>query len=197
MKILLASGNPHKKEELNKILFNHTLILPSELGIEMDVEETGVTYQENAMLKAEALFKLSDGMPVLADDSGISVDALNGAPGVYSARYGLKELGKELSSEEKNLFLLKNLEGVKDRKAAFICCMALILDKNRVFTIQESFEGVISQEPYGKGGFGYDPVFYLPNLCKTAAELSDDEKNKISHRGRAGFTLKKLLEIYD
>ncbi len=197
MKILLASGNSHKKDELNKILKNHTLVLPKDLGIDMDVEETGITFQENAMLKAEALFELSGGLPVLADDSGISVEVLNGAPGIYSARYGLDELGKELSSEEKNEFLLKNIEGKENRKAAFICCMAFILDKNRIFTVQESFEGEIALKPYGKGGFGYDPIFYLPEHGKTAAELTDEEKNRISHRGKAGFTLNRLLEIYD
>ena len=197
MKILLASGNPHKKEELNKILHKHTLILPNELGINMDVEETGSTYLENAILKAEALYKLSGGLPVLADDSGISVEALNGEPGVYSARYGFKEFGRDLSSEEKNNYLLDNLKEESNRKAAFICCMALILSKNRIFTIQESFEGEIALEPYGKGGFGYDPIFYVPSYKKTAAELTEDEKNRISHRGKAGFTLNRLLEIYD
>ncbi|OQY39846.1 MAG: non-canonical purine NTP pyrophosphatase, partial [Spirochaetaceae bacterium 4572_7] len=101
MKILLASGNNHKKEELNKILKNHTLILPAELGITMDVEETGSTFLENSIIKAEALFELSQGLPVLADDSGIVVDALNGAPGIYSARYGDNEAGRILSSKEK------------------------------------------------------------------------------------------------
>lgn len=197
MKILFASGNPHKKEELNKILKDHELVLPKELGIIMDVEETGLTYQENALLKAKELYKLSGGLPVLADDSGISVEALNGAPGIYSARYGDKEAGRELSSKEKNELLLKNMHGVENRKAAFICCMAFILDGNRIFTVQESFEGEVATESYGKGGFGYDPVFFLPQLGKTAAELSDDEKNRISHRGKAGYTMNRLLEIYD
>lgn len=193
MKILLASGNPHKKEELNKIFDQHTIILPKDLGIEMDVEETGSTYLDNALLKAQALYNLSGGLPVLSDDSGISVDALNGAPGVYSARYGLEELGKDLTSEEKNSFLLANMNNEKNRKAAFICCMVLILDKDRVFTVQESFNGLISTEPYGKGGFGYDPIFYLPEFGKTAAELTDEEKNRVSHRGKAGFLINLLL----
>ncbi len=195
MKILLASGNPHKKDELSKILKGHTLILPKELGITMDVEETGSTYIENALLKAEALYEMSNGLPVLADDSGISVEHLDGAPGIHSARYGLKELGRDLSAEEKNTFLLENLKDVKNRKAAFICCMALIMDKNRIFTIQESFEGEVTTEAYGNGGFGYDPVFFVPEFKKTAAELTDDEKNKISHRGKAGTVLNKLLDV--
>jgi len=197
MKILLASGNEHKKEELNSILSDHTLVLPKDLGLEMDVEETGDTYLENALLKAKALFKLSGGMPVLSDDSGISVDYLNGAPGIHSARYGESEFGRELSSKEKNALLLKNLEAVKNRDASFICCMVLILDKNRIFTVQESFNGVITTEEYGEGGFGYDPIFYVPDFNKTAAELSDEEKNRVSHRGRAGEGIKKLLELYD
>lgn len=196
MKILLASGNPHKKEELNKILKNHQLVLPKELGINMDVEETGETYIENALIKAKALFEVSNGLPVLADDSGISVEHLNGAPGVYSARYGDKEAGRVLTSEEKNALLLENMKGAENRKAAFICCMAFFLDKHRVFTIQESFEGEVANEPYGEGGFGYDPVFYLPEYGKTAAELTDQEKNAISHRGKAGIALNKLLENY-
>lgn len=194
MKILFASGNSHKRDELNKILEGYTLVLPKELGIEMDVEETGSTYLENALLKAEALYKLSEGMPVLSDDSGISVDALDGAPGIYSARYGKKELGRDLSSKEQYEYLLKNMDGVENRSAAFICCMVLIIDKNRVFTIQESFEGEITESAFGEGGFGYDPVFNIPHLGKTAAELTDIEKNSVSHRGKAGYRLKKLLE---
>lgn len=194
MKILLASGNPHKKDELNKILSDHQLVLPKDLGIDMDVEETGITYLDNALLKAEALYKLSNGMPVLADDSGISVEALNGAPGVYSARYGLKELGKELSTDEKNSFLLENIKDETNRKAAFICCMVLIMDNNRVFTVQESFEGVIATEAYGQGGFGYDPIFFVPEFNKTAAELTDSEKNRVSHRGKAGYHMNQILK---
>lgn len=194
MKILLASGNPHKKEELSKILSNYTILLPKDLGIDMDVEETGTTYLDNALLKAQALYELSNGIPVIADDSGISVQALNGAPGVLSARYGLEETGKDLTSEEKNLLLLDNMNDIENRDAAFICCMVLIINKNRIYTIQESFEGVIAKEPYGNGGFGYDPIFYIPELKKTAAELSDSEKNRISHRGKAGLQINKLLE---
>lgn len=196
MKILFASGNSYKKNELNKILKDHELVLPKEIGIEMDVEETGLTYQENALLKAKELYKMSGGLPVLADDSGISVDALDGAPGIYSARYGDEEAGRVLSSQEKNALLLKNMKNKKSRKAAFICCMAFILDDHRFFTIQEAFEGEVAMKPYGKGGFGYDPVFYLPEYGMTAAELDEDEKNRISHRGKAGITLNKLLEIY-
>lgn len=194
MKILFASGNSHKRDELNKILEGFTLVLPKELGIEMDVEETGTTYLENALLKAEALYKVSGGLPVLSDDSGISVEALDGAPGIYSARYGKDILGSDITSVQQYEYLLKNMEGIDNRKAAFICCMVLILDNNRLFTVQESFEGELTQKALGKGGFGYDPVFYVPEMSKTAAELTDDEKNQISHRGKAGYRMKRLLE---
>lgn len=193
MKILLASGNPHKKEELNNILSEHILILPKDLGIIMDVEETGETYLDNALLKAQALYKLSGGLPVLADDSGISVEALNGKPGVLSARYGLKELGRELTSEEKNDFLLENMKFKQNKKAAFICCMVLIIDKNRIITVQESFNGEVTTKPYGNGGFGYDPVFFVPEFGKTAAELTDEEKNRVSHRGKAGIIMNRII----
>lgn len=197
MKILFASGNPHKRDELGKILKGHELILPKELGLNMEVEETGTTYIENALIKAQHLYNQGTGLPVLADDSGISVEALNGAPGVYSARYGDKEAGRVLSSEEKNTLLLKNIKGETNRNAAFICCMALIIDSNRVITVQEAFEGVIAEEPYGNGGFGYDPIFFLPKFGKTAAELSDDEKNRVSHRGRAGEKISMIIKEYD
>lgn len=197
MKILFASGNPHKRDELGKILKGHELILPKELGLNMEVEETGTTYIENALIKAQHLYNQGTGLPVLADDSGISVEALNGAPGVYSARYGDKEAGRVLSSEEKNTLLLKNIKGETNRNAAFICCMALIIDSNRVITVQEAFEGVIAEEPYGNGGFGYDPIFFLPIFGKTAAELSDDEKNRVSHRGRAGEKISMIIKEYD
>lgn len=196
MKILFASGNLHKKEELNKILKDHELVLPKELGLDMDVEETGSTYVENALIKANHLFKQGGGLPVLADDSGISVECLNGSPGVYSARYGDREAGRILSSEEKNQLLLKNIKGSSNRKAAFICCMALVMDSNKFITVQESFEGEITNEPYGDGGFGYDPIFYVPEFGKTAAELTEDEKNRVSHRGKAGARLASILKNY-
>ncbi len=197
MKILFASGNSHKKDELNKILKNHELILPKDLGIDSDVDETGSTYIENAMIKAETLFKVSNGLPVLSDDSGISVEALNGGPGIYSARYGDKEAGRKLTSEEKNRLLLKNMNNINNRNASFICSMVLILDNNRKFIVQESFEGVLTLEPYGNGGFGYDPIFFIPSLGKTAAELSEDEKNLYSHRGKAGRVIDSILSLYE
>jgi len=193
MKIIVATGNLHKIEELNRILTGHELLLPSDAGIEnWDCEETGSTYLANAMLKAESLYD-SLQCPVLADDSGINVAALNGAPGIYSARYGSAEKGRNLESEERNLFLLENMKGAADREAWFTCCMVLILDKYRVFTAQETFHGMITETPGGTGGFGYDPLFFLEEYGKTVAELPGDLKNRISHRGRAGQRIQSIL----
>lgn len=193
MEIVLASGNPHKKEELNKILEGYTILLPSDLGVEFDVEETGTTYLANALLKAEDLYKKAGGRMVLADDSGLSVKALGGKPGIYSARYGHKEAGRELSAKEKNQLLLKNMEGITDRSAFFVCCMVLIAGDYRVYSFQETLEGEIAHEVAGGEGFGYDPVFYLPQHKCTVAEISSELKNRISHRGKAGAALAGLL----
>ncbi|RKX72688.1 MAG: non-canonical purine NTP pyrophosphatase, partial [Spirochaetes bacterium] len=159
MELLLATGNPHKKEELSRILHPHRVLIPSDLGISFDADETGTTYLENALIKARTLRDLSGGRTVLADDSGLSVPALGGAPGVYSARYGSDESDSELEAPERNQLLLANMADIKgeNREAFFVCCMALILDDYRVFTAQETFSGIIALKPYGAGGFGYDP----------------------------------------
>jgi XTP/dITP diphosphohydrolase len=173
MEILLATGNAHKKDELERILAPHRILIPSDIGVEFDPDETGDTYLENALIKAQALFEVSGGRPVLSDDSGLSVPALNGAPGVYSARYGYEEAGRELESWEQNALLIKRMQGFSGsrRLAFFVCCMVLIIDEYRVFTAQETFDGLITDKPSGRGGFGYDPVFYVPELQKTVAEL--------------------------
>jgi XTP/dITP diphosphohydrolase len=193
MKILLATGNTHKRDEIQSILTEHEILVPGDLNLKMDVEESGSTYQENSYIKAEHLYNIAGGIPVLADDSGISVDYLNGEPGIYSARFGDIEAGRILTQEEKNNLLLEKLKGVDTRKASFICCMTLILSPNRVYTIQEEFKGEITTEPYGGGGFGYDPIFMVPELGKTAAQLTAQEKNSISHRGRALKVLKRVI----
>ncbi|QEN08421.1 RdgB/HAM1 family non-canonical purine NTP pyrophosphatase [Oceanispirochaeta crateris] len=194
MEIVLATGNMHKKKELEQILSGHSILIPSDLGIEFDCDETGSTFMENALLKAETLYKLA-GRPVLADDSGLCVQALKGAPGIYSARYGSSEGGPLLSDGDRNLLLLKNLQGVTDREAFFVCAMVLILAPYRVYSVQESFAGRIASTPFGGGGFGYDPVFVDAQTGKTAAELSEEEKNRVSHRGKAGKIMKSLLEV--
>ena len=170
----------------------HRFLTPKDLNIEYDYNETGTTYCENALGKALCLHKLV-GKPVLAEDSGLSVPALNGDPGIYSARYGMKE-GLKLSDPEKNAYLLKNMEGIKDRKAFFVCSMVLVMNEYRYFVVQETMEGEIAFEPAGENGFGYDPVLYIPASGKTVAQMCDDEKNALSHRGKAGRKMKLIIE---
>lgn len=199
MEFLLATGNAHKKEELERILVPHRILIPSEIGVDFDPEETGDTYLENALIKARTLFEASGGRPILADDSGLSVPALKGAPGVYSARYGSEEAGRELESWERNALLVEKMqvfEGSR-RQAFFVCCMVLMIDEYRIFTAQETFDGLITDQPSGRGGFGYDPIFYVPELKKTVAELDAGEKDRISHRGRAGLRIRALADNLD
>jgi len=193
MEILLATGNAHKKLELSEIMPQHTFLTPKDLGINFDHEETGLTFLDNAQGKALALQKIT-GKPVLADDSGICVPALGGAPGIYSARYGSNPGEPDLESPQRNALLLKNMEGKEDRSAFFVCAMTLVFGEFRHYTIQETIEGVLTTEPAGVGGFGYDPLFFLPDYGKTIAEIPAEEKNRISHRGRAGSKMAELLK---
>lgn len=183
MKVILASKNPHKLTELSAILSQHgfEIALESEYGLDIDVDETGTTFEENSLLKAEAVMKAS-GLPVLADDSGLMVDALNGAPGVYSARYGHKS-----SDGERTAFLLENMKDVPDEKrtAKFVCVITCLWPDGRKIVARGECPGVITREVHGENGFGYDPVFYLPELGMTYAELPSEQKNAISHRARA------------
>lgn len=183
MKVILASKNPHKLTELSTILSQHgfEIALESEYGLDIDVDETGTTFEENSLLKAEAVMKAS-GLPVLADDSGLMVDALNGAPGVYSARYGHKS-----SDGERTEFLLENMKDVPDEKrtAKFVCVITCLWPDGRKIVARGECPGVITREVHGENGFGYDPVFYLPELGMTYAELPSEQKNAISHRARA------------
>jgi XTP/dITP diphosphohydrolase len=192
MKILLASANIHKANEMSQILSSHTIILPDQIGINFDYEETGLTFHDNELGKARELYNLSK-IPVIADDSGLCVPALGGEPGVYSARYG-SEGGKKLSDSERNLYLLEKMKGISDRKAYFVCSMVFMLECSRFYIIQETFEGEIITKPRGNGGFGYDPLFYIKEYGKTASELSAEEKNTISHRGKAGALVNLLIE---
>ncbi len=183
MKVILASKNPHKLTELFAILSQHgfEIALESEYGLDIDVDETGTTFEENSLLKAEAVMKAS-GLPVLADDSGLMVDALDGAPGVYSARYGHKS-----SDGERTEFLLENMKDVPDgkRTAKFVCVITCLWPDGRKIVARGECPGVITREVHGENGFGYDPVFYLPELGMTYAELPSEQKNAISHRARA------------
>ena len=185
MKVVLASKNKHKLVEISKITekFGIELVLQSELGIDIDVEETGTTFEENSYIKAEAVMKAS-GLPALADDSGIAVDALNGEPGVYSARYGFDDTLDDWGRLE---LLLKNTEHVPDgqRQAQFVCVITMVTPDNQVIQARGEIHGELSRDPRGENGFGYDPIFYYPPFGKTTAELSPEEKNQVSHRGNA------------
>ena len=183
MKVILASKNQHKLTELSAILsqLGFEIALESEYGLDIDVEETGTTFEENSFLKADAVMKAS-GLPVLADDSGLMVDALDGAPGVYSARYGHKA-----SDKERTAYLLENMKEVPEerRGAKFVCVITCLFPDGRKIVARGECPGVIARVPHGENGFGYDPVFYLPELGMTYAELPSEQKNAISHRARA------------
>jgi XTP/dITP diphosphohydrolase len=191
MKLLLATNNAHKKIELSGILVDHEILVPDDIGIDFDCEENGTSFLENSLLKAGSLYKLAH-EPVIADDSGICVPALNGEPGIFSARYGSVE-GSNLEAEERNAYLLGKMRGVRDRRCFFVCCMTLMLDEYRIFSAQETLEGVLLETPRGKGGFGYDPIVYLESEGKTVAELDAEEKNRLSHRGKAAAALSRIL----
>ena len=185
MKVVLASKNPHKLEEIRKITekFGFELVLQSELGVDLDVEETGTTFEENSFLKADAVMKAT-GLPALADDSGIAVDALNGAPGIYSARYGFDD---SLDDWGRLQLLLKNTEQVPDglRQAHFVCVITMVTPEGQCIQARGEIHGELLRSPAGENGFGYDPIFYYPPYGKTTAEMTSDEKNQVSHRANA------------
>ena len=185
MKVVLASKNKHKLEEISQITkqFDMELVLQSELGVDIDVEETGTTFEENSLIKAEAVMKAT-GLPALADDSGIMVDALGGAPGIYSARYGFDE---SLDDWGRLQLLLKNTEKVPDgqRQAKFVSVISFVTPEGKVIQARGEIHGELTREARGNSGFGYDPIFYYPPLGKTTAELSAEEKNAVSHRANA------------
>ena len=191
MHVYLASGNRHKQEEFAAILKDHHISLPADAGVIFDPEETGTTFLENALLKARVLYE-SVKCPVIADDSGLCIDALGGKPGIYSARYGMKD-GVPLDAQERNKLVLQQMEGIENRNCRFVCCIAVLLDAHRFFTVQETCEGIIATSESGEHGFGYDPIVYLPKIGKTVAELTAQEKNELSHRGKAGRIVAQLL----
>ena len=191
--LLLATRNLHKLEEFRAIFSDLPLRLLSlrDLQLAIDVEETGTTYAENAELKARAYAQVSN-MSTLADDSGLEIDALGGAPGVQSARY----LGSETSYEERFRVILEQLKGLPldKRSARFRCVIALVEPSGYIRMVEGVVEGVIADSPRGSNGFGYDPIFFIPELGKTFAELEPEHKNRISHRARAAQSARKLLE---
>ena len=185
MKIVLASKNPHKLVEISKITekFGFELVLQSQLGVDIDVEETGTTFEENSLLKARAVMEAT-GLPALADDSGIAVDALNGEPGIYSARYGFDD---SLDDWGRLQLLLKNTEHVPDgqRQAQFICVISFITPEGQVIQARGEIHGELLREARGANGFGYDPIFYYPPMGLSTAEMSPEDKNQVSHRANA------------
>lgn len=182
--IIFATGNKDKMREIREIMADCDVHIVSmkEAGIRVDIVEDGTTFEENAKIKARVVAAHTDAI-VLADDSGLEIDALNKEPGVYSARY----MGEDTSYHIKNSSLIERLNGVPDEKrtARFVCAVAAAFPDGRVKTVRGTMEGRIGYEEKGENGFGYDPIFYLPEYGCTSAELSMEEKNKISHRGKA------------
>ena len=185
MKVVLASKNQHKLVEIRQITdkFGMELILQSELGVDIDVEENGSTFEENSFIKAESVMKAT-GLPALADDSGICVDALNGEPGIYSARYGFDDT---LDDWGRLQLLLKNTENVPDgqRQAKFVAVITMVTPEGQTIQARGEIHGELLRAPVGENGFGYDPIFYYPPYGKSTAEMSPEEKNQVSHRANA------------
>lgn len=214
MRIYLATGNKNKKKEMCELLDGHTILIPSDEGIDFNPDETGTTFYENSLIKARALYEAVR-CPVIADDSGICVDALGGAPGIYSSRYGgpLFMRGKpdnsRISQEEQNIMLIDQLnEALRqgnlpdgeylhgERSCHYTCAMVMYCGADRIFVAQETFEGILIDDiknQAGDGGFGYDPIVFLPEYGRTVAQLTADEKNNISHRGKAVRALKRII----
>ena len=193
MKLVLASKNAHKLVEMKDILsqLGVEVVLESEAGVDVDVEETGATFEENAYLKAHAVMEAS-GLPAIADDSGLCVDALNGAPGVYSARYG----GPGLDDAGRYKLLLENMRGQLDRRCKFVSAICCCFPNGDRVEARGECAGTLAYAPKGEDGFGYDPIFFVPGLKKTFAELSPEEKNAISHRVNALKAFREKLEEY-
>ena len=191
MKLVLASKNQKKLRELREILSAQGVEVVSEadVGVDVDVEETGTTFEENALLKARAVCEAC-GLPAVADDSGLCVDALGGAPGVYSARYG----GPGLDDVGRYQLLLENMRGMLDRRCKFVSAICCCFPDGEVITARGECPGTLAYAPKGEDGFGYDPIFFLPERKKTFAELTAEEKNAISHRGRALEEFRSKLE---
>ena len=186
---LLASNNAGKLREFREIFSEDTILSLKEVSLEIEVEEDGTTFEENAIKKASEIAKIS-GMTAIADDSGLCVDALDGAPGVYSARYA----GEDATDRQRIEKLLKEMKNLSNRTARFVSVVALCTPEGEIVTAHGECEGEILQEALGEGGFGYDPVFYVKEFDKTFGQLTGEEKNSISHRGRAIRVLKEKLQ---
>ena len=194
-KIIFATGNENKMAEIRMILADcgYEIVSQKQAGIDIDVVEDGTTFEENAIIKATAISKCPEaaGCVVLADDSGLEVDYLDKAPGIYSARYE----GVDTPYSIKNQLIIDRVADAKgdERSARFVCAIAAVFPDGRVLTRRGTIEGQIAYEPAGENGFGYDPIFYVPGFGKTTAQLAPEEKNKVSHRGRALEMIKEVL----
>ena len=192
--VIFATGNEGKMREIRSILADTypKILSMKEAGIRTEVTEDGKTYEENALMKARAVAAMATEAIVMADDSGLEVDFLNREPGIYSARY----MGESTSYRIKNANLISRMEGVpaEKRTARFVCAIAAGLPDGREMTVRATIEGRIGYEEKGEGGFGYDPIFFVPELGKTTAELTEEEKNLVSHRGKALRLMKEELK---
>ena len=191
-RIIFATGNEGKMREIREILagMETEILSMKEAGLQSDAEETGTTFEENAIIKAKAMAAMTDDI-VLADDSGLEVDYLNKEPGIYSARY----LGEDTSYDIKNQAIIDRMKGVpkEKRSARFVCAIAAVLPNKEVLVVRETIEGYIGYEVAGCNGFGYDPIFYVDEFGCSTAELSEEEKNKVSHRGKALRVMREKL----
>jgi XTP/dITP diphosphohydrolase len=194
-KLIFATGNEGKMKEVRMIMadLGYEILSMKEAGIVADIDENGSTFEENALIKARAISKMA-GCLVLADDSGLEVDYMDKAPGIYSARF----LGEDTSYAIKNKYIMDKLEGVPDEKrtARFVCAIAAVFPDGAEYTRRGTIEGIIGYEERGENGFGYDPIFYLPDRKMTTAELSPEDKNAISHRGNALRQIKEVIKQY-
>lgn len=195
-KIIFATGNKGKVKEIQEILkdLNYEVLTMKEAGIEIAIEENGKTYEENALIKARSVAQHTDAI-VMADDSGLEVDAMDKAPGVLSARF----MGEDTSYRIKNAEIIRRLEGKEgdERSARFVCAIATVFPDKSEVTTRATIEGLIGYEERGENGFGYDPIFYVPGFEKTTAQLSPEEKNQVSHRGKALRLMKEELMKYE
>ena len=191
--LLLATNNEHKRQEFLRLFPGMTILVPRDVGLAFDFEENGDSFLSNAQGKALALYAVAR-RPVIADDSGLCVAALGGEPGIYSARYGSARGAAPLSAPQRNAYLLERMRGTSDRSAYFVCCLAVILGEDRFVAVQETVNGTIVDAPRGMNGFGYDPLFFLPPQGVTMAELSEADKDSVSHRGRAACRILTLLQ---
>ena len=194
-RIIFATGNEGKMREIRMILedLGVPVLSMKEAGISADIEENGKSFAENAAIKAKAIMEMT-GEIVMADDSGLEIDYLDGAPGIYSARF----MGEDTSYDIKNKALIDKLAGVPDEKrtARFVCAIACALPDGQILESRGTMEGIIGYEIKGENGFGYDPIFYLPEFGCTSAEISPEKKNELSHRGKALRAMKEKLEKY-